>query len=171
MSAVSAECSTLLALGHPCVALGHPCVDSVGSSLSHNSLAIMEDAASQQANKALCFTFSLRLADIVSNHNMKRLIDTLSVSLDLDVHTLPVAPDGLKVLNSLWGWSWTSLDSPSTAGRGFEVTQGLVGQRGRSTRYSLGPNTLLGMQGCPGHLSMSGYISLCSIVIILTILS
>ena len=82
----------------------------------------MEDAASQQVNKALYFTFSLRLADIVSNHDMKRLIEALSVSLDLDVHALPVAPDGLKVLNSLWGWSWASLDPPPATGRGFEVT-------------------------------------------------
>ena len=74
----------------------------------------------------------------------------------MDVHALPVAPDGLKVPNSLRGWSWASLDPPPTAGRGFEVTQGLVGQAGGSTRYSLGPNTLLGMQGCPGHLSMLG---------------
>ena len=102
MSAVLVEYSTLLALECPCV-------------------------ASRQANKALHFTFSLRLADIVSNHDMKRLIEALSVSLDLDVHVLPVALDGLKVPNSLQGWFWASLDPPPAAGRGFEVTQGLVG--------------------------------------------
>ena len=141
MSAVLTEYSTLLASGHPSVALEHPCVASAGSFLSHNSLAIMEDAASQQANKALHFTFSSRLADIVSNHDMKRLIKALSVFLDLGVHALPVALDSLRVLNSLQGWSWASLDPPPTAGRGFEVTQCLVGWTGGLTRYSLGPNT------------------------------
>ena len=143
MSTVSAEFSTLLVLGHPCVALGypcvalgHPCVASASSSQSHNSLAITEDAASRQANKALRFTFSSRLADIVLNNDMKRLIEAHSVSLDLDVHILPVALDGLKVLNSLWGWSWASLDPPPAAGRGFEVTQGLVGWMGGSTRLT-----------------------------------
>ena len=87
---------------------------------------------------------------------MKRLIGALSVSLGLDVHVLPVAPDSLKVLNSLLGWSWATLDPPPAAGRGFEVTQALAGWMGGLTRYPPGPNTLLGMQGCPGHLSTSG---------------
>ena len=104
------------------MALGCPCVASAGSSLSHNSSAIMEDTASQQANKALHFTFSLRLADIVLNHDMKRLIEALSVSLDLYIHTLPVALDGLKVPISLWGWSCTSTEPPLAADNGLEVT-------------------------------------------------
>ena len=149
MSAVSAEYSTLLALGCPCVA-------SAGSSLSHNSSAITEDAASQQANKALHFAFSLRLADIVSNHDMKRLIEALSVSLDLDVHALPVTLDGLDVPNSLWDCSWASLDPTPKAGRDFEVTRSLVDWMGGLTRYSLGPNTLLRMQEHSGHLSTLG---------------
>ena len=124
MSGASVQYSNLLASGCLCVA-------STCFPISHNSSAIMEDAASQQANKALHFAFSSRLADIVSNHDMKRLIkEFFSVPL-------PVTLDGLKVLNSLQGWSCTCMDPPPSAGNGFEITEGLVGWMGGLTRYSL----------------------------------
>ena len=91
---------------------------------------------------------------------MKRLIEALSV----DVHVLPVTLDGLKVANSLRGWSWPSLDPPPTAGRGFEVTQGLVGWMGGSTRYFLGPNTSgnAGMSWPPVNVRVSITVQHCN---------
>ena len=49
---------------------------------------------------------------------------------------------------------------------GLNVTLGLESCSGGSIRYCLGPNTLLGIQGCPSQWWMSGQVSLFKIFII-----
>ena len=88
----------------------------------HHSSGITADAASQQANKALCFTFVLRLADTVSNHDMKILLEISSVFFYFDVHVLLVALDGVKVPILLQDWSCTSTELPLAADNGLKVT-------------------------------------------------
>ena len=72
----------------------------------------------------------------------------------------------LKLQSSLQGQWLINTIPPLASGSGLDATLGLEICSSGWTRYSLGPNTLLRIQGCPCQWCMSGQVASFKIFII-----
>ena len=119
---------------------------------------------------AFHFSWGSELAKAVSNQAMNCALAPSPCSLDLE----PCPPFwvlvALKLPSRLQNCWLTNMDPPLAAGNGLYVTLSFESCVGGLMRYSQGPNTLLGMHGCPSHLLALGQVSEYSIPIIELIL-
>ena len=135
-----------------------------------------DEVAFLEAARALRCASGFILAEIASNQCTKLFIGRVPVPSVLLASPPVIACLRCNSSASLQVSGGTSFDA-APASNGFEVTMGfdfgfsLVCWTGDVTRYWLGPNTLCGIDECPGHLSFDTGISHSKMVIILLIRS